>query len=334
MPTTRTQANIDTFRFRDLHPLLRIGTASDRYAGWMGQVYSRDRYQGRITRRIHRVGKTSFEEKVLPVESVKEYFQHFSVLEIDFTFYQTLLQPDGSLARTHHVLKNYCNHLHDDDRVLLKVPQAVTAQTIHRRRQYLANPTYLDADLFTEQFYKPAVELLGSALGGFIFEQEYQRIKDRVSADVVTKALDEFFAQIPADTRYHLELRTEQYLTPGLFDVLKRHGIGQVLSYWTWMPSLTRQLSKSGNRFLNLSGECVIRLLTPRGVKYEDAYAAAHPFNTLIEGMMQSRMIEETVTVIKLGIQQGITMNVIVNNRSGGNAPLIAQQVAREFIKT
>jgi len=31
--------NIDNFIFRDLHPRIKIGTASDGYAGWLGQVY-------------------------------------------------------------------------------------------------------------------------------------------------------------------------------------------------------------------------------------------------------------------------------------------------------
>jgi hypothetical protein len=31
----------ETFHFRNLHPQVFIGTASDRYAGWIGQIYSR-----------------------------------------------------------------------------------------------------------------------------------------------------------------------------------------------------------------------------------------------------------------------------------------------------
>jgi hypothetical protein len=31
------------YRFRELHPNLSIGMASDRYAGWIGQVYSEGR---------------------------------------------------------------------------------------------------------------------------------------------------------------------------------------------------------------------------------------------------------------------------------------------------
>lgn len=42
------------FQFRDLHPLVSLGTASDRYAGWLGQIYSETRYKGRISSRSKR----------------------------------------------------------------------------------------------------------------------------------------------------------------------------------------------------------------------------------------------------------------------------------------
>ena len=70
----------------------------------------------------------------------------------------------------------------------------------------------------------------------------------------------------------------------------------------------------------------------PRGTRYEDAYAAAHPFNALVEGMIQPTMVEETVKLLERGIVQGTTMNLIVNNRAGGNAPLIARHIARKFL--
>ena len=73
----------EEFNFRDLHPNVFMGTASDRYAGWVGQIYSRDRYQDKISIRTKKVGGRTFQENVLPVESVEEYFQHFSILELD-----------------------------------------------------------------------------------------------------------------------------------------------------------------------------------------------------------------------------------------------------------
>jgi hypothetical protein len=37
----------------------------------------------------------TFVERVLPVDSVEEYFEHFPVLEIDFPFYRPLLDNDS-----------------------------------------------------------------------------------------------------------------------------------------------------------------------------------------------------------------------------------------------
>jgi hypothetical protein len=38
--------SIETFHFRNLHPKILLGTASDRYAGWIGQIYTREPMTG------------------------------------------------------------------------------------------------------------------------------------------------------------------------------------------------------------------------------------------------------------------------------------------------
>jgi hypothetical protein len=80
------------FRFRDLEAKVLIGTASDRYAGWIGQIYSGRRYEKGISRQGHKVGDQTFHEETLPAESVTEYFEHFPLLEIDYTFHRPLLE--------------------------------------------------------------------------------------------------------------------------------------------------------------------------------------------------------------------------------------------------
>ena len=64
----------------------------------------------------------------------------------------------------------------------------------------------------------------------------------------------------------------------------------------------------------------------------KDSYVKAHPFDRLIEGMLQPEMVLETVEIIRQAVEKGITVNVIVNNRAGGNAPLIAQAIAEKFL--
>ncbi len=58
----------------------------------------------------------------------------------------------------------------------------------------------------------------------------------------------------------------------------------------------------------------------------------AHPFDKLVEGMLQPKMIEETAQLMHKGIEMGAKVNVLVNNRTGGNAPLIAQMIAEKFL--
>jgi len=53
----------------------------------------------------------------------------------------------------------------------------------------------------------------------------------------------------------------------------------------------------------------------------------------LIEGIMQPEMVLETVETMKSAIEKGMLVNMIINNRAGGNAPLIAQAIAEKFFK-
>ena len=323
---------MEEFDFRSLHPNVFLGTASDRYAGWIGQIYTPGRYESRITRRKHAVGGKSFEEQVLPLDSVEEFFQHFRVLELDFTFYRPLLGKDGEPTPNLQVLESYRRHLARDSRLMLKVPQAVFAQKVRRGSGYLENAEYLNAEVFRRQFYEPAVALLGESIAGFVFEQEYQRKPDRLPAPRLAEALDDFFSSIPRDGRYHVELRTEGYLAPPVFAVFEKHGIGQVLSHWTWLPPLARQFSLSDNRVLNSRRQLILRLLTPRGMRYEDAYAMAYPFRELREDMLDPLMVRQTAELMHAGVAQKAQVNVLVNNRAGGNAPLIARRIASEFL--
>jgi uncharacterized protein YecE (DUF72 family) len=328
----RNPSDLDNFLFRDLHPLVYLGTASDRYAGWIGQVYSEGRYEGRITERSKKLKGKTFKERVLPVESVEEYFQHFSVLELDFTFYRPLLDGAMSPTPTYHVIRRYREHLRDYSRLILKVPQAVCAQKLWRGGAFQKNPDYLNADFFIRQFYDPAREVLGDLVQAFVFEQEYQAKKERPSSREHVDALGAFLDKLPKDPRYHFEIRTEALLTESYFALLEEYGVGQVLSHWTWLPPLKRQLALNQDRFLNSGKQCIIRLMTPLRMRYEEAYAKASPFDRLVEGMINPKSIQDILQVLTRGVDQGVGMNVIVNNRFGGNAPLIAKSLAQKFL--
>ncbi|MBN2032667.1 MAG: DUF72 domain-containing protein [Deltaproteobacteria bacterium] len=324
---------IQRFMFRKIHPMVFLGTASDRYAGWIGQIYPEERYRSKITRRTKTVGKQTVTEEVLPVESVTEYFRHFAVLELDFTFYSLLLDKDLEPTQTYRVLETYQKHLRENDGLILKVPQVLFAKKIWRGGSFTDNPGYLNAETFVSRFYEPAMKLLGDSIKAFLFEQEYQAKKERVEPGRFAESLDAFFRLIPRDERYHTEVRTESLLSKSYFEVLEEHGVGQVLSHWTWLPPLQKQFQKGGESFFSKSAQCVVRLMTPRNVRYEEAFIKAFPFDRLIDGMMSPGMVEDTVAIMKAAIDQGVHANVIINNRAGGNAPLIAQRVAENFLQ-
>jgi hypothetical protein len=67
-------------------------------------------------------------------------------------------------------------------------------------------------------------------------------------------------------------------------------------------------------------------------MRYEAAYGMAFPFDKMVDGMMQAEMIPETVALMRAAIERAVTMNVIINNRAGGNAPMIAREIANNFL--
>jgi len=172
------------------------------------------------------------------------------------------------------------------------------------------------------------VEILGPCLNGIIFEQEYHIKNDRIPISKLAQDLDEFFGKIPKDTRYHIELRTEAYLADVVLDVLKKHGVGLVFSHWTWLPALRKQFAKVRAEFFNSGNQVVIHLIPPLRMSYEESYANAFPFDKMVPGMLDPEMIEDTAKIVNDDQKGKVHVNLIINNRAGGNAPLITRKIS------
>ena len=71
--------------------------------------------------------------------------------------------------------------------------------------------------------------------------------------------------------------------------------------------------------------------MTPLRMSYEDSYAKAFPFNKMVDGMMNPEMIDDTIQIIMEGVRRRKKMNLIINNRAGGNGPIIAQEIAKRL---
>ncbi len=312
----------DNYVFKSLHKQISIGTASDRYKGWAGKIYLKDY---KIETRTKKIGDQTYVEHQLPISSVVEYFEHFDLLELDFTFYSLLLDKNKKITKAYRALDSYSKYTTTDDKIIVKVPQAISARFILEGQRYKPNDTYLNKELFIQNFYDPCKDILQERLAGFIFEQEYHTKALRVPQQVLIQELDSFFSSVPKDHRYHLELRTEAYLKEELYELLRTHGIGLVLSHWTWLPRLWLQYERAKKICYNSNHTQIIRLMTPRNVKYEEAYRMAYPFDEIKEKMLDPFMIKDTLGIISDLVAKKVHVFVVINNRAGGSAPEIAK---------
>ncbi|MFB6273025.1 MAG: DUF72 domain-containing protein [Salinibacter sp.] len=335
-PVQDRRSAVDAYDFQALHPNVRFGTASDRYGGWIGQIYPPDRYADRVSTRSRKMGGQTFTERRVPIESVRDYFEHFEVLEIDFTFYRPLLEADDEPGSNYFVLSNYAEHAPENASFLLKAPQKFFARSLRRDGQFVDNPNFLDAKSCVETFYEPALDILGDRLDGIIFQQEYQRVADSPSPEENVEQLDNFFGTLPAAPQAHIELRSEHLLTEVYFDWLAEQGLGHVFSHWTWLPPIRRQWALTGERLTAQNEQVVTRLLTPRDMKYAEAYATAHPFEEptpkLSETEQAHDMVLDTTALAFRAEAQNALLNVIANNRAWGNAPDLNRAIAHRIL--
>jgi uncharacterized protein YecE (DUF72 family) len=330
------RARVDHLDLRAVHPSLRLGTASDRYAGWLGQIYP-EHYRDRLTSSKKSIAGRTFVEEKVPVESIADYFAHFDCLEIDFTFYSPLRGDDGRDLWPMQQLQRYFDWSPESALFVLKAPQTFFARQLRKGRgrdvSYEANPGFLDRDRYVGAFLEPAVEALGPKLLGIAFQQEYQRVSDAPTSERNVVELDTFFSTLPTDVQSHIELRSPHLLTPDYFAWLRERGIGHVFSHWTYLPSLREQFRMCGpNAFTATDRNVLVRLLTPLGMQYASAYALAHPFDrpvSELSGLDQTReMIDDTAALIYRAADDDVIANIFTNNRAYGNAPSLAQAVA------
>jgi hypothetical protein len=68
-------------------------------------------------------------------------------------------------------------------------------------------------------------------------------------------------------------------------------------------------------------------------MSYEESYAKAFPFDKMVPGMLDSKMIENTAKMVNEAQKDKVQVNLIINNRVGGNAPLIAEKITERLYK-
>jgi uncharacterized protein YecE (DUF72 family) len=278
-----------------------IGTSSWKYEGWLGTIYTPERYNTR--------GK--FSQKKFDDTCLAEYAETFPVVCGDFSFYQF---PSDE----------YWRKLFGSSPAALqfafKVPEEITVKkwpthARYGRRAGLENENFLNAEVFTRLFYEP-LQPYGARAALFIFE--FGTFSKSAFPDVgaFLVALDSFLAALPEGARYSVEIRNAEYLTPEYFAVLRSNGVAHVFNAWTRMPDLPAQTAIAD---AYTAGFTVTRALLRRGRAYEEAVKTFEPYSAVQDPIPETR--EALRRLIQKSLGERRPAYIFVNNRLEGNAP-------------
>jgi uncharacterized protein YecE (DUF72 family) len=278
-----------------------IGTSSWKYEGWLGQIYTPERY---FTR-----GR--FSQKRFQSECLAEYAATFPIVCGDFSFYQFPSEQywQRLFASAPSTLK-----------YAFKIPEEITVRLFPIHPRYGArageeNPSFLDALLLRNAFldllqpYRDRIAVLIFEFGSF-GKQIY-----RDPAEFVAQ-LDPFLAALPRDFRYAIEVRNQEFLESNYFACLHRHGVAHVFNAWTRMPEITEQMQLPEVYTADFT---VTRALLRRGRPYEEAVKKFSPYKQATEPNHEVR--EALRNLIGRAKQRHEPSYIFVNNRLEGNAP-------------
>ena len=195
------------------------------------------------------------------------------------------------------------------------------------------NPNFLNPVAFTKHVLAPYIEAkVLDHTGPFVFQFQMMGKDLAQPPDKFIETLDRFLAELPKDFRYATEVRNKSILTPAYFEVLNRHHATHCFNHWTNMPALHEQMKSAADAGGLQADFYVSRILTPLGVRYEDAVSRFSPYDKLQQAIPQMRA--DLVRLGKRAISRNTTAFVIVNNRCEGNAPKTINDVAVQLIET
>jgi len=280
-----------------------IGTSSWKYEGWVGQLYSPERYEFQGT-----FATTRFQRNCL-----SEYAEVFKTVCVDAAYYD--------FPRREY-LQRLTDAVPDDFQFGLKVTDAITIKKYPKLNRFgtkagQTNRDFLNPDLFATAFLKPCEEIR-SKVGVLMFEfsrfwpSDYEHGRDFISD------LDGFLGKLPKGWPYAVELRNKHWLRDEYFGCLKKHGVTHVFNSWEAMPPVSEQMAMPGSR---TNPQLVtVRFLLRPGRKYEEAVKTFHPYDQLKETNPDARSAGRAlITEGKITGPARKTF-IYVNNRMEGNA--------------
>jgi uncharacterized protein YecE (DUF72 family) len=279
-----------------------IGGSSWKYEGWLGQIYSRERY----------LSRGRFSARLFQSECLREYAETFPTVCGDFTFYQF---PTTEFWQK--LFRPTPSHFH----FAFKVPEQITCKVFPSHPRYGSqagseNPAFLDAGALQETFLRPLLPYR-SQTAVLIFEFGAFGPRSFAAADDFLARLDPFLAALPQDFRYAVEIRNPDFLTAGYFSCLRSHGVAHVYNAWSRMPELRHQMAIPNSITADF---IVCRALLRRGRMYEDAVASFSPYTEVQDPNPEAR--QSMRVLIGRAREEKKFLFLFVNNRLEGNAPL------------
>lgn len=275
-----------------------VGTSSWKYEGWLGQIYSPERYTFR-----GKVSKARFQNTCL-----EEYAETFRTVCVDAGFYRF---PDE------RYIEKLANQVPDDFRFSFKVTDEITVKTFsnlprHGERAGKPNANFLNADIFIREFLGPC-SAYREKIGVLMFEFSHFHPRDFARGRDFVAALDSFLGALPSGWQYGVEVRNRNLLQPQYFETLNRHGVTHVFNSWTAMPSVTEQMAREGSFTTDFFAS---RFLLKPGRKYEEAVKSFAPYDDTKEVNEEAR-----AAMKKLSTKQTKKPSFLfVNNRLEGNS--------------
>jgi uncharacterized protein YecE (DUF72 family) len=287
-----------------------IGMSSWKYEGWLGQVYTRERYTER--------GR--FSRKLFEASCLREYAETFPIVCGDFSFYQF-----PSEAYWQRLFRSAAPSL----LYAFKVPEQITVKQFPAHARYGANsgrenPTFLNAELLQEAFLG-MLEPYRSQVGVLIFEfGAFSRRSYEKRGDFLAD-LDKFLGALPKAFPYSVEVRNPELLGPDYFSCLRSHRAAHVFNAWTKMPELPHQVRIADAYTADFT---VTRGLLRKGRAYEEAVHKFSPYASVQEPYPEARQAIRDIIRRARDVKQPAF--IFVNNRLEGNAPGTVQAILDE----
>jgi len=282
-----------------------LGTSSWKYEGWLGQLYTRGRYEHR-----GKLATTRFERDCLA-----EYAEVFKSVCVDAAYY--------TFPRREY-LHGLSDQVPDDFQFGFKITDAITVKKFPRIDRFGAragqpNPDFLNADLFGTAFLKPC-EDIRSKVGVLMFEFSQFSPAAYEGVSHFLGDLEPFLAKLPGGWPYAIEMRNQEWLVPEYFACLARHRVTHVFNSWEAMPPVGDQMALAGS--VTNPAMLAARFLLKPGRKYEEAVKSFSPYDQTKEVNHEARKAIGALIKMALIATGGhlVKAMIFINNRLEGNA--------------